>query len=706
MTRSSSSRLGTLIAALCTSSALWATTPVTAPPVYIYGTGLNGDGDKIYRIQINSENKSEVFATLSGGDPALAETNSPNGIAVDKVRGLIFYSVDHDADTATPDKLYSIPLNTTLGGVATPTLRGTVIEDANAPAEQEVANGAAMYEGDYYYLKNRTNKWYKAILDDDGNVVDNVIACTAGDATGYGLGDITGLQGVLYGSVRDIGATDSGADTEFKFISLNLKTCTLTEYSQPGLPRQMQLAWGVDYLLYGYDPADKLLYLINKDTGARTAGPDYTTGAGSIGLVAMSDVDSLPPEARVMLTKLTNGDDNEQDWPDVPEITEGEAVTWTYEVENAGQLELTNVTVTDNKVASASIICDDDGDTLIEAGETDNIISTLPVDSRTTCEAEGTATVGQYENTGTVVAEYTSQLTGAGTVEDEDFDRYVGVVDEDTDAASFIIINHRAIRKDTQVNKDGGSIGPRTGTWTTADVGGKAKGKRGILPYFANNVGRTITILAGHVGFEAWFSPSCVPNKWLSPATRDQDNTCLAPGSADFTTAINNYFFFGQTPYTGAPQSVPASAGSSVDEKKLDNIPYVLPLRARGLKGLEGKKVCAVLYDANVPSLYNPVEPKITGDLKGFTYGIAAFEVLTATPRDKGHSAVTCAREKCLPEMTIKILDPAEICNDLELGDAPVPNHRVVPGDWYQVNPLYDTVGPNGYRALFYSDLF
>jgi hypothetical protein len=378
-------------------------------------------------------------------------------------------------------------------------------------------------------------------------------------------------------------------------------------------------------------------------------------------------------------------------------------------VENLGQLELTNVTVVDDKIANdtSDIICDENGDNdYADAGEDNNIISTLAVDTKRTCKATGTAVLGQYENIGKVTADYTSQITGAGSVEDEDFDRYVGVEDEDEEAAAFIIINHRAIRKDTQVNKDGGSIGPTTGTWTTADVGDKAKGKRAILPYFANNEGRTITILAGHVGFEAWFAPSCVPTKWLSPSTRDQDNTCLDPASNDFTTAINNYFFFGQTPYTGAPSSVAASAGSSVDEKKLDNIPYVLPLRARGLKGLEGKKVCAVLYDANVPSLYNPVEPKLTGDLKGFTYGIAAFEVLTATPRDKGRSAVTCAREKCLPEMTIKILDPAETCNALELHDAPVPNHRVVPSDWYQVNPLYDTVGPTGYRALIYSDLF
>lgn len=224
--------MAALVAGLATCSTLWAGVPVVSPPVYIYGTGGNGDGDKVYRIQINAENKSELFATLTGGDPS-TDDQSPNGIAVDKVRGLLYYSVDDDANTTTPDKLYSIPLSTTLGAAASPTLRGTLAS---------VANGAAMYEGDYYYLENRSNVWRKAVLEEDGDLDSNSIACTTGDATGYALGDITGLQGVLYGSVRDLGAAKTPTDTEFKFISLNLKTCTLQEFNQAGLLRQMQLA--------------------------------------------------------------------------------------------------------------------------------------------------------------------------------------------------------------------------------------------------------------------------------------------------------------------------------------------------------------------------------------------------------------------------------------------------------------------------------
>ena len=89
----------------------------------------------------------------------------------------------------------------------------------------------------------------------------------------------------------------------------------------------------------------------------------------------------------VAITKLTNGS-NGQDIP------VGNPVTWTYQVQNTGNVTLTNVTVTDNEVASSAIVC---------LGSTNNVIASLAPGASVTCSATGTAVAGAYTNIGTVV---------------------------------------------------------------------------------------------------------------------------------------------------------------------------------------------------------------------------------------------------------------------------------------------------------------
>ncbi len=62
----------------------------------------------------------------------------------------------------------------------------------------------------------------------------------------------------------------------------------------------------------------------------------------------------------------------------------GEPITWTYEVTNTGNVTLTGVTVTDDQGVVVS--CPK---------------STLVAGESMTCTASGTATAGQYVNTGT-----------------------------------------------------------------------------------------------------------------------------------------------------------------------------------------------------------------------------------------------------------------------------------------------------------------
>ena len=102
--------------------------------------------------------------------------------------------------------------------------------------------------------------------------------------------------------------------------------------------------------------------------------------------------------------------------------------------------------------------------------------------------------------------------------------------------------------------------------------------------------------------------------------------------------------------------------GSGDDpEALLDKILDVTPLRATGLKLLEGEKVCAVVYDSDISINYDP----INGSLKGANLGTVAFEVLAVTQLD-GFS------DSSLPEVEIEILDADEVCEDLVLfEDAP-----------------------------------
>ena len=90
------------------------------------------------------------------------------------------------------------------------------------------------------------------------------------------------------------------------------------------------------------------------------------------------------------IEKFTNGQN--ADNPTGPGVPVGDPITWTYVVTNTGNVELTNVTVTDDKIADSAIKCE---------GSNNNVIPKLAVGQTVTCEASGIAEAGQYANTGT-----------------------------------------------------------------------------------------------------------------------------------------------------------------------------------------------------------------------------------------------------------------------------------------------------------------
>jgi hypothetical protein len=110
----------------------------------------------------------------------------------------------------------------------------------------------------------------------------------------------------------------------------------------------------------------------------------------------------------IAINKLTNGFDGKT-------ILEGSAITWTYAVTNTGNVALSNVAVTDDKLGTiTSFSGDTDNDSLLDLNETWTYTKT------------GTAVAGNYSNMGTVTGSFTDGLGKTETVTDDDPSSYFG----------------------------------------------------------------------------------------------------------------------------------------------------------------------------------------------------------------------------------------------------------------------------------------
>ena len=145
-------------------------------------------------------------------------------------------------------------------------------------------------------------------------------------------------------------------------------------------------------------------------TGVAVAGQYTNTGtatgksaAGTV--VTATDADSYFGAApAIALVTKTNGTDNNA--PPGPSIVVGSAVTWSYTLTNTGNVALSNVAVTDDRLGT--IACPS---------------TTLAPAATMTCSKSGTATAGAYKNVGTVTAK-----DGTGTsVTATDPENYFGV---------------------------------------------------------------------------------------------------------------------------------------------------------------------------------------------------------------------------------------------------------------------------------------
>ena len=148
-------------------------------------------------------------------------------------------------------------------------------------------------------------------------------------------------------------------------------------------------------------------------TGAGNAQPGQYTNIGTaVGFTAAGRrVFDFDPSnyygavGAILLEKSTNG--NDADAAPGPAIRVGDPVTWTYTVYNTGNTALTGIAVTDDRGVAVSCPA-----------------ATLAAGAQMECTASGTATLGQYENTGAAVG-----TDPAGNrVFDTDRSHYFGVV--------------------------------------------------------------------------------------------------------------------------------------------------------------------------------------------------------------------------------------------------------------------------------------
>lgn len=173
---------------------------------------------------------------------------------------------------------------------------------------------------------------------------------------------------------------------------------------------------------------------------AHRAHGDGTIGDPVPGRVGMTFDDGCRPAGpAIEIEKATNGDD--ADSGPGPEVVIGEPVRWEYRVSNTGTVNLTSVAVADDR----GVTVDCRGQTSLAPGAV------------MTCTGAGVATLGQYQNVGSVTAGWAS-ATASGTVTDSDLSHYLGVSPDDAESQKITLChktgNGRYVKINVSVNAE------------------------------------------------------------------------------------------------------------------------------------------------------------------------------------------------------------------------------------------------------------
>jgi uncharacterized repeat protein (TIGR01451 family)/LPXTG-motif cell wall-anchored protein len=187
---------------------------------------------------------------------------------------------------------------------------------------------------------------------------------------------------------------------------------SLTAGDFPAFIDDNEVDWETQYEL---EPGD---YTASETTQDNYTAGDWGGDCATDGTVTIEAGDDLTctvtntyvptPNPSINIEKATNGED--ADTPTGPVISVGDTVTWTYVVTNTGDVDLTNVNVSDDQGVTPVLKSGDVGN--------DGILS---VNEIWIYEATGLAVLGQYENLGSVTADH-----GQDEVSDDDPSHYFG----------------------------------------------------------------------------------------------------------------------------------------------------------------------------------------------------------------------------------------------------------------------------------------
>lgn len=197
----------------------------------------------------------------------------------------------------------------------------------------------------------------------------------------------------------------------------------------------------------------------------------FTLSAGQSDLTR--DLGLVYLEPSISLEKATNGED--ADTPTGPMITVGGDVTWTYTVVNTGNVDLVNVTVTDDQ--GVTVTCPQ---------------TTLAVAESMVCTATGIAIEGQYANVGTVIG---TPVDESADVSDTDPSHYFGYLPA---AVGNLVFG--------DINPDGTTPGDIAGGNGIQDGDEREQGIDGIIVKLYNSadelISTTVTTNGGQYLFD------------------------------------------------------------------------------------------------------------------------------------------------------------------------------------------------------------
>jgi uncharacterized repeat protein (TIGR01451 family) len=163
---------------------------------------------------------------------------------------------------------------------------------------------------------------------------------------------------------------------------------------------------------------------IGEYTNIATVSGDYVAGGITTTVTGTESDCYFGANPLIDIVKLTNGTDNQ-----CPVLMVGDAVTWTYNVTNTGNVALSNVVIVDDNGTVGT--GDDFNPTAVlsglhNVGDT-NLDDVFDPGETWQYTASGTAIEGHYENTATVTADFTDDFAHSTTVNDSETDCYLGL---------------------------------------------------------------------------------------------------------------------------------------------------------------------------------------------------------------------------------------------------------------------------------------